>query len=338
MSLRILAIDPSYWQRTAAGLLAVLVVGLLVAVAVEALARIVFAPRAAGRRWPEGAGRGGILRIPAAMVIELQRRTPALEGRAADLADGAVAVRVGLALGTLAVVPLSTGLVVAQPGSGLFVLPVLLVADAVVLAVLQVVIADPAARDRRRADAAERALVRIGAACVLGLSGGAVVAQWGSASLPVVVAAQAHTAAFGIAGWGLPTALVQLPALLVACAMLHLVAVRLSPAAAERPLGGARGFVDRIAGSVWLVAGAAWLVVCFLGGGAVPWRVDNDGVRHLLSVVLLLSKLLAVCVALAWSRVTWPEVSPEVARLALAIGAGAAICSIGGTLLVRWAV
>ncbi len=241
MSLRILAIDPSYWQRTAAGLLAVLVVGLLVAVAVEALARIVFAPRAAGRRWPEGAGRGGILRIPAAMVIELQRRTPALEGRAADLADGAVAVRVGLALGTLAVVPLSTGLVVAQPGSGLFVLPVLLVADAVVLAVLQVVIADPAARDRRRADAAERALVRIGAACVLGLSGGAVVAQWGSASLPVVVAAQAHTAAFGIAGWGLPTALVQLPALLVACAMLHLVAVRLSPAAAERPLGGRAG-------------------------------------------------------------------------------------------------
>ena len=83
------------------------------------------------------------------------------------------------------------------------------------------------------------------------------------------------------------------------------------------------------------MAGAAWLAICFLGGGAVPWGVANDGVRHLLSVVVLVTKVMAVSMALAWSRATWPEVSSRSARLWLVCGATVATCSIAATLIVR---
>lgn len=326
MTATLLAIAPSYWQQVAAGLAVVLTVALPLGVVLEYLRLVVFVPRAAGRRWPEGAGWGGVARIPAEVVVDLQRVAPAVEGRDADLADVAVSVRVGLALATFTVIPLSTGLVVVQPHLGVFLFPVLLAGDAAITAALWVRVGS-----MPRADAVGRAAGRVGGAALLGLVAGAVAVQWGSASMTEVVAAQAHARAFGIAGWGVPTALVQLPALLVAATMLHVTGVALSPAAAEAPLAGSRGVIERLAASVWIVAGAAWLVACFAGGGAVPWDVSNDGVRHVLSATLFLAKLALVGLVMVWARATWPEVTASFVRRALLVGAAVAVGSIGVT-------
>ena len=141
----------------------------------------------------------------------------------ADLADVLVAGRVGLAFAALAVIPASTALVVGQPGLGVFVLPVVLVLDALVVQLGSTRIGPGAGDGPERVEQREATVARVGIACVLGLVGGVVVAQWGSASLPVIVHLQATGSVFGVAGWGLPTAWAQPGAFLAAVVGVFLV-------------------------------------------------------------------------------------------------------------------
>ena len=178
----------------------------------------------------------------------------------------------------------------------------------------------------------ETIAARAGVACVLGLVGGVVVAQWGSASLPAVVHAQANGSVFGVAGWGLPTAWVQPGAFVVATIGVVLVGVAPHRSAEA---GGPRGALLRVVDALWVVAAVAWLVTCFAGGGSVPWTVQVDGVRHVISSLALLVKVGLGCVAVVWARETWPSVTTRLVRTYLGVGAAVAVISIGATVLLR---
>ena len=327
-------IDPSWWQRTFFGLVGVVAVVVPLALALLIVRTVVLVPRAAGRRWPEGAGWGGLIRVPAELLVDLQRAAEPSQGKDADVADVLVAARAGLAIASLAVVPASAGLVVAQPGLGVFLLPFVLVLDALV-----VLLGSRLVGDRTRASellsrdrSADAAVAKIAIACILGLFGGVAVAQWGSASLPAIVEAQARGGVFGVTGWGLPTAWVHPMVFSAAAIGVHLVGLELQPAAR---VGGARGVMLRIVDELWVVAGVAWLVTCFGGGGSVPWAISVDGVRHVVSALALLAKVALGCVVLVWARVTWPSVSPHQVRGFLVAGSGVAVLSLGATVLLR---
>jgi NADH:ubiquinone oxidoreductase subunit H len=325
-------VDPSWWQRTFFGLVVLLAVAVPLGIVLLVVRTVVLAPRSARRRWPEGAGWGGLRRVPAELLVDLQRTAEPSRGTVADVADVLVALRFGLAFVPLAVVPASTGLVVSQPGLGVFVLPAVLVIDALLVLLGAKLVPGPSQPGDRTELAAQAAAARIGVAVVLGLVGGVVVAQWGSASLPEVVRAQAHGSAFGVAGWGLPTAWVQPLAFVVACVGVFLVG--LEPRGASG-IGGPRGVVRRIGDELWVVAGVAWLVTCFAGGGSVPWTVSVDGVRHVVSALALISKVLFGCAVLVWARVTWPAVNPRQVRAYLLAGSVAGVVSIGATVPLR---
>jgi NADH:ubiquinone oxidoreductase subunit H len=325
-------VDPSWWQRTLFGLVALLAVVVPLGVVLLVVRTVVLAPRAARRRWPEGAGWGGLRRVPAELLVDLQRTAQPAQGAAADVADVLVAVRFGLAFVALAVVPASSGLVVSQPGLGVFVLPAVLVLEALVVLLGAKLVREPSRLGDPTEVAVQAAVARIGVAVVLGLVGGVVVAQWGSASLPEVVRAQSHGSAFGVAGWGLPTAWVQPLAFGVACIGVFLAG--LEPHGASG-IGGPRGVVHRIGDEVWVVAVVAWLVTCFGGGGSVPWTVSVDGVRHVVSVGALLVKVGLGCVVLVWARESWPAVSPRQVRAFLLAGSVVSVVSIGATVPLR---
>ncbi len=314
----IAVLQPSFWQRTVIGLVVVLVVATPAAHLMGWFARTVLEPRAAGRRWPEGAY---WLRLVAEPLVDLQRRSA---GPPPDSRGVATGCRAGLSLAGYAVIPVSTGLVVTQPGLGLFVLPVVSGADALAIWVAT-------SPWERGIDALA---TRVGTAVVLGLMGGVVAAQWGTASFAHLMVSQGHTSIFGVAGWGLPTALVHPVAFGVAVVALHCANVGIaSTQAATR--GGAVGFVAGLIDQSWLLLGAAWLVGAFLGGGTVPWGIANDGVRHAVAVVVFSAKWTVVALGFAWARATWPDVSVRAVRWLLAVGAVVGVVGIAATVGIR---
>lgn len=344
MTAMVLAIAPSYWQRTLFGFIALSVIAPTLAFILIGLRRAVLDPWSARRRWPEGAGWGATSRIPAELLTDVQRSVATEAEGGADLADAMSALRVGAAFAALAVIPASTGLVVAQPGFGVFVLPVCVVVDAVAVTVAGRVrhARTGQAHGGRRAQEAdadietlERAAVLIAAACLLALAGGAVVAQWGSTSLAGIVHAQAHGSVASVAGWGLPTAVVQAPAAIVALCGLYLLVARLDGDRGSIPPATARGLVDQVARALWIVAGASWVAVCFGGGGDVPWMIPNDGVRHVVSALLLVGKTTLIAVAISWFVALRPTISRLWVRRILVAGAIAMVGSIAVTATVR---
>lgn len=318
-----LAVEPSYWQRTLFGLVGVLVLCPALAIGVLYLRRVVTDPRAAGRRWPEGAGPAGSARVPVELFVDLQRAEASTSP--ADVADALTAIRVGLLFLALATVPLSTGLVVTQPGLGLFVLPVVLLLISVI----------DAAQSGLNDAGTIRMATRIGAACMIGLSGGAVAAQWGSSALPRVIAAQAHGAVFGVAGWGLPTAMVQLPAFVLAILAIHATLARVDVESDRAVRADARGAMTRVGDGLLTVACAAWIAVAFLGGGAVPWEISNDGVRHVVSATLTVSKVAVVAAVLTWGLSRRPVIAVPHVRRMLLVGVPTLVVSIGATMAAR---
>ena len=322
-----LAVEPSYWQRTLFGVVGVLALCPALAIGVLYLRRVVTDPRSARRRWPEGAGPAGTARIPAELFVDLQRSDPSASP--VDVADALTAIRIGLVFLALATVPLSTGLVVAQPGLGLFVLPAVLLLIGLVDAV----------RSGRNDVGTIRMAARFGAACVVGLSGGAVAAQWGSSALPQVIAAQAHGAVFGVAGWGLPTAIVQLPAFALAILAIHATLARVDVDGDDGAdlvvRADSRGAMNRVGDGLLTVVCAAWIVVAFLGGGAVPWGISNDGVRHVVSAMLMVSKVAVVAAVLTWGLSRRPVVTVSHVRNMLLVAVPTLVVSIGVTVVAR---
>lgn len=330
----LIAIAPSYWQQTLYGIVALAAIVPGLALAVLYLEAVIFGPRAAGRHWPEGAGWAGLLRLPVELLTDLQRSSPPNDRAHADLGDGLMAVRLGIVFMSLAVIPVSTGLVVAQPGLGIVVFPVVVALDAVIgyLTLRLLPLPPDVGQDERRARGESLLAGQIAAACLLGLSAAVVAVQWGSAALPRVVEQQAHTGVFGVAGWGLPTGVVQFPAFVVAVVALRLTFV---VAGATFGAGGARGAAGRIARATMVVAGAAWLTVVFLGGGGVPWQVANDGVRHVVSAVVLITKTSVILLVLIWWTVRQSEPTGGAVRRLIVGGAVVAVGSIGVTLALR---
>lgn len=316
-------VDPSWWQRTALGVAALCAVVLPIALLLTYVRTVVFTPRAAGRRWPEGAGTAGSARVPAELLVDLQRSPAPSDGTDSLPADGVVALRVGLPFLVLAVVPISTGLVVGQPGLGLFALPLALLFDAALFGLFA---------GRGRDDVVAAAIgTRVGAAAVLVLVGLVLVAQWGSAAMPVIVRGQADHGLFGVRGWGSPTFLVQ--PLLAAVAVVSAFLALLEPR--DRRPGGPHAVLLRLADECWVVAVSAWLVATFVGGGAVPWPIGNAGVGHVVSVVVFFAKLSVVAVGFVWAQETWPNRPVGFVRGSLVAGASVAVVSLGATVLLR---
>jgi len=319
----IVGLQPSYWQQVAAGL-AVIVPTLIVGgFLLGWFTRSVLEPRAAGRRWPEGA-RG--IRPLVELVVDAQRR-PAARGRGEhddSLLEWKQSARFGLVVATCAVVPVSTGLVLTQPGLGLYVLAVAMGVDALVVRV----------GAGHGADATTRCWTRVGLAGTLALAAGVVHAQWGTASLAAVVVAQADGAIGGVDVWGLPTLFVHPLACAIAVAACFMTLDSMADLPALRA-GALPRVLALLVNQAWVLAIAAWLVAAFAGGGAVPWSIDNPGTRHVTSIAVFATKTLLVTLALAWARATWPRVQSSLLRAVLAGGAVVAAASIGLTLLIR---
>lgn len=317
-------LQPSYWQHVAAGL-AVIVPTLLVGgFLLGWFTRSVLEPRAAGRRWPEGA-RG--IRPIVEIIVDIQRREAAepVAGRERDPRGYLGAARFGLVVAVCAVIPVSTGLVLTQPGLGLYALAVLLAADALL----------------RRAGAASpdsdvnvATWVEIGLAGVVALMAGVVHAQWGTASVSAVVTAQADGAVGNVDIFGLPTMFAHPLTCGVAVVALWMSIVSMDASPGTR--GGALpGLVAQLVNQTWVIAIAAWLVAAFAGGGAVPWGIDNPGARQVVSVVVFSTKVSLVAIALAWAKLTWPVVTVRSVRVLLGIGIVVGTVVIGVTLLIR---
>lgn len=316
------ALQPSWWQQLVFGV-GVIVPSLLVgAVLLGWLSRSVLVPRAAGRRWPEGTQ---WFRPLVELVVDAQR-SPAGDGRAADVF--VQAVRFGLVAATCVVVPLSAGAVVARPGLGVYLLAVGLVVDALLIGA--------AARTRSGGDGAADLVcwVRMAAAALVALAAGVVQTQWGTGSLAAIVAAQADRSIVGLSIWGLPTFAVQ-PLMALVAVLAVWVTVVAMPQSPARTAGAAPRLLSDIVDQAWVVAAAAWLVCAFAGGGAVPWGIDNDGTRQVVSITLFALKTVTVTVLLAWARATWPHVRVRTVRALVVVGGIVGVVSIGLTLVVR---
>lgn len=319
----ITGVQPSYWQQVAAGLVVIVPTLLAGGFLLGWFTHSVLEPRAAGRRWPEGA-RG--VRPIVELIVDTQRRAVPQAGRTVpdDRLEWAQALRFGLVVATCAVVPVSTGLVLTQPGLGLYVLAVALGADALVQRVVS------AATD----DADTRLWERVGLAALIALGAGVVHAQWGTASVAAVVTAQADAAIAGIDVWGLPTFVVQ-PLVAPAVVAAGFLTIRVMAHTAAPRAGALTGVLARVVDQAWVIAISAWLVAAFAGGGAVPWTIDNPGTRQVVSVAVFATKVSLVTVTLAWARATWPEVQVRTVRVLLAIGGVVGGTSIALTLLTR---
>ncbi|HET8929748.1 MAG TPA: NADH-quinone oxidoreductase subunit H [Acidimicrobiales bacterium] len=319
----ITGLQPSYWQQVAAGLVVIVPTLLLGAFLLGWFARSVLEPRAAGRRWPEGA-RG--VRPIVELVVDTQRRPAARDGteQTDDRLEWLQAARFGLVVATCAVVPVSTGLVLTQPGLGLYVLAIALGIDALVVR----------AWTSHEPDAATRLWTRVGLAGALALAAGVVHAQWGSASVAAVVVAQADAAIAGVDVWGLPTLFVQPLACAMAVAACFMTIDSMTDLPAVRA-GALPRVLALLVNQAWLIAISAWLVAAFAGGGAVPWNIDNPGTRQVTSIVVFATKTVLVTLALAWASAAWPAVRLRSVRALLALGAVGGVVSIGLTLLTR---
>lgn len=319
----IAGLQPSYWQQVAAGLIIIVPTLIAGGFLLGWFGHSVLEPRAARRRWPEGA-RG--VRPIVGLIVDTQRRAVPPDGRTEpdDRLEWTQAIRFGLVVATCAVVPVSTGLVLTQPGLGLYVLAVALGIDALVQHVV------PAATE----DAATRLWKRVGLAALIAVGAGVVHAQWGTASVAAVVTAQADAAIAGVDVWGLPTFAVHplMAAIVVVAGFVTIVTMADTPAARA---GALPGLLAQLVDQAWVIAIAAWLVAAFAGGGAVPWTIDNPGTRHVVSVVVFATKVILVTVVLAWARATWSKVNVRTVRALLVIGAVVGVTSIGLTLLTR---
>ncbi len=280
----IAVLHPSFWQQSAAGLVVTFAVVMPFVVALWWLERAVFVPRAASRAWAEGSR----LRPIVEGIVALQRR-----GAPGGQSDVQLGVRVGCALAICAVVPLSNGLVTAQPTWGVLVPAGALLVDAIV----------------------HRSVARVGLAALFGLVSGAVAVRWGSSIVTEIVRAQADA--------NVMTLLVQPWLAVVAVFALHATFVD----ATSRPTS--------LADMALVVAMSGWMVAVFVGGGAVPWPVDNPGTRHVVSVVVFTTKLFVVSLLFVWARVTWPTVSVRWVRQLLLCGAGVTVITLGATALIR---
>lgn len=315
-------LEPSWWQQLVFGL-AVIVPTLIVgAVLVSWLDRSVLVPRAAGRRWPEGTR---WFRPLVEIIVDIQR-TPS--GGVHPVDTYLQAVRLGLVAATCVVIPLSAGAVVARPGLGIYLAAVALAADACVTWGV--------ARRRSPAGSAVEAGfgVRLAAAGLVALATGVVQAQWGTASVYAVVAAQVDRSIVGLSIWGLPTFVVQ-PLTASFAVVAVWVTVVAMPAGVAREVGAAPRLSSDIVDRAWVVALAAWLVTVFAGGGAVPWGIDVDGTRQVVSIAVFATKTTLVVLALAWARATWPTVRVRTVRALVVIGGVVGVGSIGLTLLIR---
>ncbi|MBS1846785.1 MAG: hypothetical protein JST73_00760 [Actinobacteria bacterium] len=322
----IVGLQPSYWQRIVAGLVVIVPTLVVGAFAISWFTRSVLEPRAAGRRWPEGA-RG--VRPLVEVVVDAQRRPVVADDRTGseDRLVREQVARFGLVAASCAVLPVSTGLVLTQPHLGLYTLAIVLLIDAL----LDGLVVAPA-RDTNAARLGDPA--RIGLAALLALAAGVVHAQWGSGMLPSIAAAQAHAVVGGTHIRGVPTFVVQPLGFLVASAACFVSVVAMADGPAVRA-GALPGLCARLVNASWMLAIAAWLVATFVGAGAVPWKVDNPGTRQVVSVVVFSAKTVLATLALAWARATWPSVPVRTVRLLLALGSGVAVGSIAMTLLVR---
>lgn len=325
------ALQPSYWQQITAGVVVIVPTLIVGAVLLGWLCRSVLVPRAAGRRWPEGA-RG--VRPVVELLVDLQRRSGVT---GADRRGWSQAGRFGLVVAACAVVPVSTGLVLTQPGLGLFAVAVALAADAGFEWIG--VRSATGGGDRDGADspaphAATMLWTRIGLAALVGLATGVVAAQWGTAVMGRVVAAQADAAVGGNSLFGVPTFVVHPVVALVSVAALYATIVTMAQSAAIRD-GGPTGVFAQVVNDAWVIGLAGWWVAAFAGGGAVPWTVANPGTRQVLAVAVFATKAVAATIALVWARATWPTISLRKVRGLLALGAAAATVTLAGTLLIR---
>lgn len=319
----IIGLQPSYWQQVAAGLVVIVPTLLFGALLIGWFSRSVLEPRAAGRRWPEGA-RG--VRPIVELVVDTQRRPVARDGteHGGDPLEWMQAARFALVVAACAVVPVSTGLVLTQPGLGLYVLAIALGIDALVVHV----------GAGHEPDGATRLWTRAGLAGVLALTAGVVHAQWGTASVAAVVVAQADGAIGGVDVWGLPTLVVQPLACAIAVATCFMTIDSMTDLPAVR-VGALPRVLALLVNQAWVIAIAAWLVAAFAGGGAVPWAIDNPGTRQVVSVAVFATKATLVTVAFAWARATWPTVPPRAVRALFTAGMVVGPIVIGLTLLVR---
>lgn len=337
----IVGLQPSYWQQVAFGL-AVIVPTLVVgAFLLGWFTRSVLEPRAAGRRWPEGA-RG--IRPLVELVVDTQRAAAVVGSRVGseDRLVWSQTLRFGLVVAACAVVPVSSGLVLTQPGLGVYVLAIVLAMDAIIEYLGPGPVGNrplgAAGPDRSMTpcppDRTGRLWVRVGTSALVALVSGAVHAQWGTGSLSAVVAAQAGGAIGGIDVWGLPTFVVHPLMCAVAIAGGFTTIVMMSDAAGSR-VGALPGLIAQLVDQAWVVAIAAWLVTAFAGGGAVPWPIDNPGTRQATSVAVFATKTLLVTVAFAWARATWPGVQLRTVRFLLVVGGVLGTATIASTLLIR---
>lgn len=302
----LVAVQLAWWSRVALG---TLVLGLAVPVLVVLLATlrsVVWDPRTAGRRWPEGAGWGGFTEPVAALVRAVQREDLLPSGADRRVLDVAAAVGLGVLVASLAVLPPIPSVAVADPSLGLFLLPLLagvaLTADAVGARAAGVI-------------GLARARLRVRLCGVVALAGAAVAvaAQWGSASLREVATAQATHRVAGLDWLGLPTLAVQPAAAAAALFGTHLLVSR-GPVGLpdDRQTTGLRRLVWQTTDLVGLLAGSAWVSVVFLGGGALPWTTAQGGAATVLGVAVGGGKLVLVTFGLSWSTGRWPFQRPVV--------------------------
>lgn len=300
MRVSLVALQLAWWSRVALGTVVLAMVLPALVLTLATLRSVVWAPRSAGRRWPEGAGWGGLTEPVAALVRAVQREDHLPSVTSGRALDAAAAVGLGALVATAVVLPPIPSVAVADPLLGLFVLPLL---AAVALA------ADAVGAREAGVIGLARARLRVRLCGVVAIAGAAVAvaAQWGSASLRDVAAAQAGHRVVGVQWLGLPTFLVQPIACAAALFGTHLLVSR-GPVGLpdDRRSTGLRRLVWQSTDLVALLAGSAWVSVVFLGGGALPWTGSGGGAATVLGVVVSVTKLTVVAFGLSWSTSRWP--------------------------------
>lgn len=319
-------LQPSWWQQLTFGVGVIVPTLLVAALLLGWLDRSVLTPRAAGRRWPEGTR---WFRPLVELVVDTQRHPVGGDRPALAYLQ---AVRFGLVAATCVVVPVTAGAVVARPGLGVYLLAVALVVDALLVRAVERPIAPGDA-----ADDDSSFWVRVATAGLVALAAGVAQAQWGTGSLYRIVAAQADRSIAGLSWAGLPTFVAQPLAAVVAVFAVHLSLVAMGGHRAGAD-GAAGRLLSAIVDQAWVVAAAAWLVCAFAGGGAVPWGIDDDGTRQVVSVAVFATKVTLVTLLLAWARATWPTVRVRTVRSFVLVGGVVGVGSIVLTLVIRASV
>lgn len=321
----IMAVAPSPWQQTLFATVALVGVVPMLAMMLLVLRRLVFEPRAHGRMWPEGAGLFGWARIPAEFIVDLTRVVAGESDRRRRVNDAVSALCFGLPFVALATIPLSAGLIAANPTWGLYVVPGIIAAHTLAEMLRSDGVGDAPGSPAHQANDGIPARLVGGALVVAGA--GVVHLQWASARLFTIAQAQANAALFGFTVFGLPTWVVQAPTAVVLCGAAHVIVVGNRQ---RRHVGGARMVTDSLGAEMLVLALAAWLAVVVFGGPAVPFSIANDGLRHVVGIVLVLTKTMCIAGVLVWSSATWPQ--PRLATLQRSLGAGLSV--VGASAIV----